>query len=49
MRFMAPEIFEEKEDDDEEDDDEEEDDDKSETRYTNKVDVYSFGSHSFTS
>ncbi|KAK8849994.1 hypothetical protein M9Y10_018588 [Tritrichomonas musculus] len=44
MRFMAPEIFEEKEDDDEE-----EDDDKSETRYTNKVDVYSFGSHSFTS
>ena len=36
MRFMAPELFEEK-------DDEDEDKNKSETRYTNKVDVYSFG------
>ena len=32
MRFMAPELFEEKDGDD-----------KNETRYTNKVDVYSFG------
>ena len=43
LRFMAPELFDEKPDEDDDNEEEDGEETKPDIRYTNKVDVYSFG------